>query len=164
MRELKRKGKYISRDLWRGGVEFEVKEIGFDAAKRRELEQAIAVARDIDIAWRKFAKQNAQMKSYGPRGMLQNEIKRRFFDARLDEIMVDAEAAVKRGEQVVIYTTAVNPVEVGGGNMAGAINAINTWAVKKLPDGSLSDPVEIPEALVAIMEFRERLAKPAGAA
>jgi hypothetical protein len=158
MRELKRKGKYISRELWRGGVEFEVKDLAPTEAQKVEHNNAVMLMRDIDQTWRTYAKANEKGSGFGPRGMLQNEAKRRYFDMRLDSIMSETEAALARGQQVVIYTTSVNGVEEGRGNLAGAINSINKWAIEKDGEtGELSDPTEIPEAVEDIMRLQEQL-------
>jgi hypothetical protein len=158
MRELKRKGKYISRDLWRGGVEFNIKENPLTQAQADEMDKVIGLMRDVELAWRKYKGANKQSgNTFGPRARLQAEYKRRMFDFRLDTVLDEAEQALERGEQVVIYTESVNPQEVGRGGLASALNTVNTWAIDELPNGTFSQPQAIPEALEEITILRERI-------
>lgn len=158
MRELKRKGKYISRDLWRGGVEFNIKENPLTQAQADEMDKVIGLMRDVELAWRKYKGANKQSgNTFGPRARLQAEYKRRMFDFRLDTVLDEAEQALERGEQVVIYTESVNPQEVGRGGLASALNTVNTWAIDELPNGTFSQPQAIPEALEEITILREKI-------
>lgn len=160
MREMKRKGKYIARDLWRGGVEFDIKQVPVRPMRAMAMNKAINLMRDVQEAWSKFSKLNARGKkagaAFGPRGMLQNEVKRRLFDIRLDAILEDAKRALANGEQVVIFTNSVSAQAEDEGNLYGAIRTINTWHIEEQDDGSFTEPEEIPEAVEAMALLMER--------
>lgn len=172
MRELKGQGKYISRDLWRGGVEFAVKEVDMlgdteAAQKNRDMyDEAAELARDISIASRKFGRMNKEKVNSGlERALIQSYMKQKLFSMRLPDVLAGADAALARGEQVVISIHSVS----GDGEMEEgvsdtdaeipvnerlrvAINKINTDEVKKVGSGDGAEFVnlgEIPEALIA---------------
>lgn len=178
MRELKGAGKYIARDLWRGGVQFDIHPVdllGPDAAKERALyDQAAELTRDISMAARKFGRMNARVKTAGlDRALIQSYLKQLLFGMRLPTVLDEAGAALQRGMQVVIslhsVTGDVDPEEgVSEADaetplnerLRSAINRINTQEVKKTGSGDeavFEDLGEIPEAIIARADLLDRL-------
>ncbi|HKP76684.1 MAG TPA: strawberry notch C-terminal domain-containing protein, partial [Longimicrobiaceae bacterium] len=175
MRELRGSGHYLSRDLWRGGVSFEVEWIDLlgDPAALARYDCAAELCRDLSLAVRQFGAMNAQVKTAGlDRAMIQGYLKQVLFDLRLDAVLARADAALAEGRQVVISVHSVagdeEPVEALGADaqehpvtrrLESAINRINVREVKKEErDGEtiFTDLGEIPEALLAREELRER--------
>ncbi|HEX8244696.1 MAG TPA: strawberry notch C-terminal domain-containing protein, partial [Longimicrobium sp.] len=175
MRELRGSGHYLSRDLWRGGVSFEVEWIDLlgDPAALARYDQAAELCRDLSLAVRQFGAMNAQVKTAGlDRAMIQGYLKQVLFDLRLDTVLARADAALAEGRQVVISVHSVagdeEPVEALGADaqehpvtrrLESAINRINVREIKKEErDGEtiFIDLGEIPEALLAREELRER--------
>ena len=175
MRELRGSGHYLSRDLWRGGVSFEVEWIDLlgDPAALERYDRAAELCRDLSLAVRQFGAMNAQVKTAGlDRAMIQGYLKQVLFDLRLDTVLARADAALAEGRQVVISVHSVagdeEPVEAVGADaqehpvtkrLESAINRINVREIKKEErDGEtvFVDLGEIPEALLAREELRER--------
>lgn len=181
MRELKGSGKYISRDLWRGGVKFDVDTndllgSGEEAVAARErYDQAAELVRDLTIAAQKFGRMNQKVKTAGlDRALIQSYMKQLLFDLRFPKVLAVAKQALKDGKQVVISINTVAgdaPLEEGisaadaevplNKRLESAINRINTQEIRKEGQGDTAEFVdlgEIPEALLAVSELRDRLA------
>lgn len=175
MRELRGSGHYLSRDLWRGGVSFEVESIDLlgDPAALERYDRAAELSRDLSLAVRQFGAMNAQVKSAGlDRAMIQGYLKQVLFDLRLDAVLARADAALAGGRQVVISVHSVagdeELVEAVGADaqehavtkrLESAINRINVREIKKEEregETVFVDLGEIPEALLAREELRER--------
>lgn len=175
MRELRGSGHYLSRDLWRGGVSFEVEWIDLlgDPAALERYDRAAELCRDLSLAVRQFGAMNAQVKTAGlDRAMIQGYLKQVLFDLRLDTVLARADAALAEGRQVVISVHSVagdeEPVEAVGADaqehpvtrrLESAINRINVREIKKEEregETVFVDLGEIPEALLAREELRER--------
>lgn len=175
MRELRGSGHYLSRDLWRGGVSFEVEWIDLlgDRAALERYDHAAELCRSLSLASRKFGAMNAQVKSAGlDRAMIQGYLKQVLFDLRLDAVLARADQALARGRQVVISVHSVagdeEPVEALGADaqehpvtrrLESAINRINVREIRKEEregETVFTDLGEIPEALIAREELRER--------
>lgn len=180
MRELKGSGHYVSVDLWRGGIEFDVETIDMlggspeAQAMRERYNTAAELARDISMTARKFGRLNKRDKHGGlERSMIQSYMKQLLFELRLPRVLEMADAALDAGNQVVISVhsvggdseTVVGLSEVDAEaplnkRLESAINAINTEEVKKEGSGAEATWVElgdIPEALLAREALRERL-------
>jgi hypothetical protein len=175
MRELRGSGHYLSRDLWRGGVSFEVEWIDLlgDPAALERYDSAAELCRDLSLAVRQFGAMNAQVKTAGlDRAMIQGYLKQVLFDLRLDAVLARADAALADGRQVVISVHSVagdeEPVEAVGADaqehpvtrrLESAINRINVREIRKEEregETVFVDLGEIPEALLAREELRER--------
>ncbi|HEU4454560.1 MAG TPA: strawberry notch family protein, partial [Longimicrobium sp.] len=175
MRELRGSGHYLSRDLWRGGVSFEVEWIDLlgDPAALERYDRAAELCRELSLAVRQFGAMNAQVKTAGlDRAMIQGYLKQVLFDLRLDTVLARADAALAEGRQVVISVHSVagdeEPVEAVGADaqehpvtkrLESAINRINVREIKKEEregETVFVDLGEIPEALMAREELRER--------
>jgi hypothetical protein len=158
MRELKMKGKYISRDLWRGGVEFNAHTEALTKDESGSYAKAVKFLRDVEEVYYKYANQNEAVKrSFGPAAHLQAAAKRWQFDVRLDRAIRLAQEALNRGEQPVISVINVSPTEEGAGNVGAALRQINVHKVlmdKKT--GEVTDLGEIPEAIAALNDLHER--------
>lgn len=164
MRELAEDGLYMSRDLWRSGVEMQAPEFRPPDEKLALFNRRINLMRDIEIAFHLYGKKNADPKRLKTiRGMLQFHYKRALFDLNLDNVLRLAKEEAKTGHQVVLslINVAGTSDEEGEGNLAAAINAINTFLIEKEDGGGLSDPVEIPEALRVRANLMDRLAEEA---
>jgi len=181
MRELKGSGHYIARDLWRGGVKFEVQEVDLlgdtPVAKRARAiyNQAAELARDISVASRKFGRMNKEKKTTGlERSLIQSYLKQLLFQLRLPDVLAGADKALARGEQVVISVHSVTgDAELEEGlsetdsetpvneRLRVAITRINTEEVEKVDSGGgvveFNNLGEIPEAVIAISELLDRL-------
>ena len=163
MRELKIGGYYVSRDISRAGVEFNVREYLPDDTGKKRLEKRIALYRRIINAFQTFGRENQGPKKmsalFGVNGDIQADVKRTLFDIRLRGAIEEAKAALARGEKVVISVISVSDVEGGGRLLENAISKINTKRVENKGGGKYSDPEEIPEALLAVGELREAAAE-----
>jgi hypothetical protein len=160
MRELKMKGKYYARDLWRGGVEFEGKETELSGKEQKDWEKAVNYMRDVERAFNLYANENEAMrKGFGITGLLQFAAKRRMFDFRLPRAIDEAKGALGRGEQPVISVINVNETKEGEGYMAACLNAINVNKILVDDDGNVEDLGEIPEAVAHKNELIERQAE-----
>lgn len=182
MRELKGQGKYLARDLWRGGVTFEVHTVDLVGAApaaraaRARYDEAAALVREITMAARKFGYFNKQVKTVGlERAMIQSYMKQLLFDLRLPSILKLADEAIGQGKQVVISVHSVaGDVDVEEGlseadaevplnkRLESAINRINTRQVEKQGEGDEAEFVDlgaIPEALAVRAALLSRLAE-----
>lgn len=180
MRELKGMGKFLARDLWRGGVEFTVHTLDLlgpapEAVAARDRYNAAAdLVRDITMTARKFGYLNQQTKTTGlERAMIQSYMKQLLFDLRLPEILRLADASLAAGRQVVISVHTVSgDADVDEGlteedaqiplnkRLESAIARINTREVKKQGTGDeveFVDLGEIPEALAKRAELLDKL-------
>jgi 2'-5' RNA ligase len=158
MRELKMKGKYNSRDLWRGGVEFTEKEAPLSPKERDSYLKNVGYMRDVERAFHAFANENEAMKkSFGVTAFLQAAAKRRLFDMRLTRAIDSAKDSLAKGEQPVISLINVNETKEGEGYMAAALNAINVNKVLMDKEtGEVTDLGEIPEAVAVKNVLLER--------
>lgn len=160
MRELKAGGYYMARDISRSGVEFEVKEYTPPAAAMRRFNDRVSLYQRIYKAFTKFGSMNEGPKKaaamFGINGDIQGDAKRALFAMRLPGVIEETNAALARGEQVVISTVSVSEVTEGGRFLENAVSKINTQKVEKIGDG---DPSEIPEALLEVLELREAMAE-----
>lgn len=179
MRELRGSGHYMSRDLWRGGVNFEVEWIDLlnDPIARARYDEAAALCRDLSLASRRFGLMNQKFKVPGlDRAMIQGYLKQLLFDLRLDAVLRRADEALAQGRQVVISIHSVagdeddnealsaedqeHPVSH---RLEAAINRINIKEIRKETNNGetvFRDLGEIPEALIAREELRTRAALP----
>ncbi|MBC8460871.1 MAG: strawberry notch C-terminal domain-containing protein [Deltaproteobacteria bacterium] len=158
IREFKRKGKFISKDLWRGGVDFNSAEVTIPPERTAQYDKEIMFMRDIENVFQQYKGANKGEKGmFSIRALLQNHNKRLQFEIRLDEAIRLAKESLAKGKQPVISLISVSPTEAERGNLWASINAINTVAVDKLPDKTFSDPTDIPEALLAKQELFDRL-------
>ncbi|MBB4635941.1 strawberry notch C-terminal domain-containing protein [Longimicrobium terrae] len=175
MRELKGSGHYLSRDLWRGGVSFEVEWIDLPEipGAMERYDRAAAVCRDLSLAARQFGAMNARVKTAGlDRAMIQGYLKQLLFDLRLDSVLARADRAIAAGRQVVISIHSVAGDDEGTAalgrdaqdhavnrRLESAINRINIREIRKQGDDgetSYVDLGDIPEALLAREELRLR--------
>ncbi|MGE0161346.1 MAG: strawberry notch C-terminal domain-containing protein [Gemmatimonadales bacterium] len=180
MRELKGSGKYVSVDLWRGGVQFGVDEVDImgDTAEARAMraryDQAAELVRDISLAARKFGRMNKKVKGGGlERSMIQGYMKQLLFELRMPRVLELADEALGQGKQVVIsvHSVAGDAIQEEGvaledteippnKRLESAINAINVQHVEKEGTGMEAEYIdlgEIPEALMARAQLLERL-------
>lgn len=180
MRELKGSGKYVSVDLWRGGVQFDVDTIDIMGntpearAMRARYDQAAELVRDISIAARKFGRMNKKVKGAGlERSMIQGYMKQLLFELRMPRVLHLADEALGQGKQVVIsvHSVAGDAIQEEGvaledtevppnKRLESAINAINTQHIEKEGSGmevEFIDLGEIPEALMARAQLLERV-------
>lgn len=161
MRELKIGGSYMSRDISRAGVEFDVKQYNPPAAAKAQHNRRIEFYRKLDEAFNRWGKANEgpakTAAMYGISGDLQADAKRSLFNMRLPGVIAEADAAIARGEQVVISVVSVSEVTGEAGSLAAAIKKINTHEVHKEGKGEYSDPMDIPEALAEIADLRAEL-------
>jgi len=175
MRELRGSGHYLSRDLWRGGVTFEIEWIDLlaDPLAVARYNEAARLCRDISFTSRKFGVMNEKVKTAGfDRAMIQSYLKQLLFDLRLDTILACADAALAEGRQVVVSVHSVagddeGTEAIGGDSEAGcinrrlesAINRINVREIRKDGEDGETDFIDlgdIPEAILAREELRER--------
>ena len=163
MRELKVGGAYLSRDISRTGVLFDVVEYVPPPEAIAYFNRRVDVYREIYDDWGRFGAMNQGPKkasaTFGVNGDIQGDAKRAMFAMRLPGVIKEADAAIARGEKVVISLVNVSEVEGEGGYLRNAISKINTEQVSKLGQGMYTDPSEIPEALAAIAELREKAAE-----
>jgi diguanylate cyclase (GGDEF)-like protein len=165
MRELKVGGSYMSRDISRIGVEFEVKKVDVSPERLAQQNKRIDLYRRIYAAFKRFGKYNEGPKAhaamFGITGDIQADAKRALFDLRLPQAMDEVDAALGRGEQVVLSVVSVGDADIDkGGNLASAMEKINTVKVKKEGKGdsaTYSAPEDIPEALIEVADIKDEL-------
>lgn len=163
MRELKVSGAYMSRDISRAGVEFNVREYTPGPDEIARFDRRVSLYERIVTAfnkWGKFdqgPKKNAAV--FGVFGDLQGDAKRTLFDIRLKGTMEEVDAALARGEKVVISVVSVSETDAESGFLANALSKINTNKVERIKGTQdFTTPEEIPEALIEVMELRDDLA------
>jgi len=157
MRELKMKGKYSARDLWRGGVEFGQVDHPLTPEEAEKLSTAVNFMRDVYGEFQKWGRMNKENpRPFGITSALQFAAKRLLADLRLSRALDEADTALQRGEQPVISLIEISETEAAQGNIGSAINAINTQHKEKEDDGEINDLGEIPEAVAAKNELIER--------
>lgn len=165
VRELSDDGLYLSRDLWRHGVEFEMPEMKPPKEKLAALNRRIKLMRAIEFAFLKFGRQNkGDDKILTIRGALQFHYKRALFDLNLDNLINLTKKEGAGGHQVVLSLINVSGTkdEEGEGNLFGAIKAINTQRISK-KDGELINEGKIPAALEARAHLLDRMREEAPA-
>ncbi len=129
IRELYSQGRYVSRDLSRYGVTFEVSEYGLDAEEREWLSRLLELFRDIEYTARIYSRlgdEDANRRAGRIISQLQFAMKRIHQALRLKKLLPDIERLIKEGKQVVLYAEAVSGTSGEEGNIASAIEAINT--------------------------------------
>lgn len=160
VRELYSAGRYLSRDLSRYGVSFEVMDLGLTPAQQQALEQTISLFRDIYQTAHRYVgmgDKNASLRFGLITGQLQFAMKRIYQALRLQRVMPYIKQALAEGKQVVLYTEAVSETQGEGGNIASAIESINTSEFRKnAGTGGMEYVGEIPEAVEAIARLKER--------
>ena len=161
MRELKVTGSYMARDISRAGVEFGVKEYTPPAKAKASFNRRVSLYRRIYDAWAKYGRMNEGPKKtagmFGINGDIQADAKRALFNMRLPGVIEEADAAIARGEQVVISVVSVSEVDGEGGSLVSAIDKINTKKVEKVGKDEYTDPEDIPEAMLEVLELKEEL-------
>jgi strawberry notch-like protein/NTP hydrolase family protein len=158
MRELKMKGKYGSRDLWRGGVEFAGKEMPLSPKEEQSYNNAILYMRDVERIYEKYKDQNeAKRNFFGITAPLQAAAKRRLFDFRLRRAIDLATRSLAQGKQPVISVININATELREGYIGSAINRINVEKVLMDDNtGEITDLGKIPEAIADKNDLIER--------
>jgi len=89
MRELKARGYFLARSLWRGGVEYETQERTLTPEERRAFEERMALCGDILRAYQQFGAMSKGPQGFGIIAQLQNENKRALADLRLRRAIPD---------------------------------------------------------------------------
>lgn len=139
IRELKGRGKWLARDLWRGGVEFGVQSVGLVAdtpaakANRERYDAAATLLRRIVEA--DYANNHHdQSKPYAgtSRGLAQAYLKQLLFEMKLPHAIEMARAALERGEQVIMSTHSVTGDLPGDEGMETPVNSRIEAAIKKI--------------------------------
>jgi len=158
MRELKMQRHFGSRELWRGGAEFEAVELALSPEDKASYDRMRELARDATVAFMKYNQKNAQRRVFSNRAWVQAYLKRAQFHFKLPHIIDRAEADLKSGHQPVISIINVNETKEDEGNIFTAIQAINTEHVVKSQEaeGGYEDLGEIPEAVAEKAELLER--------
>ncbi|RME33706.1 MAG: hypothetical protein D6794_11325, partial [Deltaproteobacteria bacterium] len=161
MRELKAGGWYMSRDISRIGVTYDIRQVPLTDEDIAAFNKRVALYRDIQQAFDEFGPYNEGPKKmramFGLNGYFQGDAKRALFHMRLQGMMDEIDSALSRGQKVVVSLISTGAVEEGGNFLRSAIDMINTQEVRDLGDGVYSDPTEIPEALLRRAELLERL-------
>ena len=156
----------------RDGMEFTVKKYNPPAKAIAEHNRRIEFYRKLDEAFHRWGQANEGASktaaTFGIFGDLQADAKRSLFNMRLPGIIEAADRALagytdENGvyyppQQVVISLVSVSAVNGEEGNLAAAIDKINTHETHKIGEGQYSDPTAIPEALVEIGDLRMELA------
>lgn len=162
MRELAAEGVYMSRELWRGGMEATAPEMRLTPEKVRAFDRRIALMRRVQQTYDKYAAQNRGLaRKFGIRSALQFHYKQSLFDLNLDNTLKMAHDYMGKGHQVVLSLINVRGTadEAGEGNIASAIKRINNQKVDKDDDGTLVNLGPIPQAIRDKAELMEDLAK-----
>jgi hypothetical protein len=158
IRELSSEGKYLSRDLSRYGVTFEVQEYTLNDEEKAWLRSLLALFRDIHYYTNIFSRMGdseARKRAGRINSQLQFAMKRIYQALRLKKLLPYIEQAIAEGKQVVLYAESVSETTGEEGNIASAIDAINTQEFVQTESG-LDYRGEIPEAVEAIARLRER--------
>lgn len=168
MRELKIKGYYLARDLWRGGAEFELRP-EMKLADLPPEDTAILSDRRVVIAeianyWNDVMEVVRKQRGVTPvwakmnvRSMLQFDLKRLEAYLRRHEVFRVIDEALQKGEQVVVFTEFVGE-EAETSYLQAAINLLPTSIEKRDARGEKSKvPVEGAEE--RLKELRELVNK-----
>lgn len=159
-REWKLLGRFSARDLWRHGQEFTVHEAKLEQRHIDTYNRFSALAQRIAMAAYRFGLLDKSGKSsrFGVTGQLQFAAKRIQMQPALEEAITVAKEKLAQGYQVVLSVINVTEMDPQKGNIAAAIEKINT-RVKDVdpddPDGGVIDQGEIPEAIIAREELLE---------
>jgi hypothetical protein len=161
MRELKVGGSFLSRDISRDGVVFDVAEYKPTPEAKQRFAQRVQLYRRIYEAWSKYGKMNEgaskMAAAFGINGDIQADAKRALFDMRLPGIIDEANKALDRGQKVVISIVSVGSVDDEAGSLLSAVNKINTHKVEKIGKDEFTDPADIPEAMNEVGEIKEQM-------
>ncbi len=160
MRELKLGGNFISRDITRSGVEFDIKQLELSPEDKAWLDTRAALRKEIYDAYQSWSHYNARQNKkarYGIMSDLQNDAKRSAFHTRMHRVVDQVKEALDAGEKVVVVTDFVGQVEEGRGGLRSAIDAINTHEVIGDDQTGYQDMGEMPEALLARLKLLGKL-------
>ena len=160
MRELKMDGKYRSMDLWRGGVELDIRTMPMSPEEEHWYTTAVMFIRDVIKAAQKYGHMDKSKKSNI--GLIisqaQFAVKRLQFDYRLGRGIEVAKEQLVAGHQPILSLISVNEAKSGEGNIAAIINMINETRRDKEGD-EFTDPETIPEAVQEKAILLERAAR-----
>lgn len=152
MRELKVAGSYLSRDINRAGVTFDVMEFPLQQADRKFLNDRVRFYRDVLTAF-----QDQPGNEFGPMSFIQNDAKRSLFHLRLTKIMPEIDKALANGEKVVLSVISVSGVEDKNPTLEAAIKTIGKETLVADPEtGELSAGIP-PEVLIVRNQLMERM-------
>ena len=165
MRELKMKGKFMSRDLWREFT-FDAHEDPFTEEERGTFDKIAPLLHDIRTVHASFANQNEVDQKRSPTSNLQFATKRILAHFRLQRAVKMAKESIAKGKQPVIFVEYVSETKPDEGNVLAAIQSINTWKKEQARDedgkpiaGKTDFEEHIPEAVKAQAELVERARK-----
>lgn len=156
IRELASDGKYATAALWLEGVEYREAFIEMSPKDIEEHDALVGLIREIHAAFDFYGGKNE-----GPKKILTNRawtqafLDQWMFIQKLKKVLPMVEKSLADGAQPVISIVNVNPTNMEAGNLAAAINAINTHEVVK-EEQELVDMGEIPEAVAKKAELFDR--------
>jgi len=171
VRELVAKGKMLTTDLWRQGVEFNVVEKPLTRDESVTVDDAMTLLREAEQLFHEYKDENETIKNiFGPASGIQSLAKELHFNMRLRRAIEEAKQALARGEQPVISLIRVSGEEVGEvaaeaeldvktglpKTLTNIIEMINTRVVEVTDEGEQIDHGAIDEAVVAKQAMYEK--------
>jgi hypothetical protein len=168
MRELKAKGKFMSRELWRGELEYDIKL----SPKAGEFfysdtyVQMVNLFQEIERNYKAFGRlsnSNKTGRSYGPNGNIQNFMRQLIGNVLMRDALDEATAYIDQGMKPVLSLNYISELDPDNGNLNAALNTISTRMVITDAEGKVVyDPntgevqlgAEIPEAIMEIERLR----------
>jgi hypothetical protein len=185
IRELVAKGKYLSADLLRDGVEFDISSKELTQVEKDKIRAGVNLLDEVRKAYNKFKKIDKTLPSrFGIESNLQFLVKTLYFHYRLDRAIEDAKKSIEKGEQPIIILNRVSGDEKNPGAdlfeedfdprtnlprwLSGAINRIPDTEAERDPDtGEIIKGDVVPEAVAekqrlfeAAVEFWPKLDHP----
>lgn len=157
-REWKMLGRFSSRDLWRAGTDFVVHTATLPEVAKERYDKFAQLARDIIDASERFGRmdRSGRASRFGPKAALQAAAKRIQMQPALEEAIRIAQEHIATGHQAVLSVINVSEMDPNEGNIAAAINQINTRHVEGDQTNGFVDIGEIPEALIVRAELLEQ--------
>lgn len=172
MRELKAKGKYMARELWRGDLQYEIKlaEGAAEFFNSSLFTEAIDLFSQIESAYRRWGKRTGasslKKKNMGPNSMIQGLMRQLVGNILTRDALNSAEELIKQGYKPVLSINYKSDIDPEGGFLAGAINTISTREIVKDEHGNIVyDPnnpdqavlgAAIPEAIIEVEKLLEK--------
>lgn len=163
MRELKMDGKYRSIDLWRGGVELDIRKMPLSPEESEKYTRAVMFVRDVIKTAMKYAAADKSKKSNLGLVISQSQaaMKRLQFDFRLKRAIEVGREQLAQGLQPILSLINVKEAKAGEGNIRAIIDMVNETRRDKDPNDphEFSDAETIPEAVAEKAMLLERAAE-----
>jgi len=159
MRELYASNRYTSRDLARGGVTFEVRDVPLTAEEENLIDKLAETIR-LAVYWH-YIGRRIDVRSHRPFPWAHAQflMKRVYQGLRLKKILPEIQRLVSEGKQVVLYVESVTPTWGQSGSAKAILDSINTEQWTRDDSGSYSFVREHTDVVIAKQELNERFSE-----